>query len=90
MRRQELQSTKEKPPNIDLEDKIRTNVLFCTTVDPSTYKKGKIYSDLCGRFPTTSSRGKKYIYVMYVYEFNSIRTKSMNNGSDEDIIKSFT
>ena len=27
---------------------------------------------------------------MYVYEFNSIRTKSMNNGSDEDIIKSFT
>ena len=38
MIRQGLQSTKEKPPYTDLEDKIKTNVVYCTTVDPSTTK----------------------------------------------------
>ena len=55
-RRQGLQSTKKKPPDKDLEDKIK-NLVFCTTVEPSTFKEGKIYSDLCGHFPTTSSKG---------------------------------
>ena len=55
--RQGLQSNKEKPPDTDLEDKITTNVVDFKTVEPSTNKEGKIYSDLCGRFPTTSSRG---------------------------------
>ena len=34
MRRQELQSTGDKIPDTDLEDKIKTNVVFCTTVYP--------------------------------------------------------
>ena len=54
IRRQGLQSTKEKPPDTDLEEKIKINVLFFTTVDPSTTEEGNIYPDLCGRFPTTS------------------------------------
>ena len=37
-RRQRLQSTREKPPDTDLEDKIKTNVVFGTTVEPSTTK----------------------------------------------------
>ena len=52
MRRQGLQPTKEKPPDTYLKDKIKTNVVYCTIVDPSTTKGGNIYSDLCGRFPT--------------------------------------
>ena len=67
-RRQGLKSTKEKPPDTDLEYNIKTNVVYCTTVDPSTTKEGNIYLDLCGRFPTASRRGNKYIYVMYVYD----------------------
>ena len=59
MRIQGLKSTKEKPPDTDLEEKIKPNVVFCTTVDPSTTKEGKIYSDPCGRLPNTSSRGNK-------------------------------
>ena len=70
IRIQGLQLIKDKPPYIDLEDKIKMNVVYCTTVDPNTTKEGKIYSDLCGRFPTTSSRGNKYIYIMYVYGCN--------------------
>ena len=46
-RRQGLQSTREKPPYTDLEEK-RKNVVFCTTVKPITTEEGKytqIYAD---------------------------------------------
>ena len=78
------------PPDTDLEDKIKINVLYCTTVKPSTTKEGKIYSDLCGRFPTTSSRGNKYIYAIYLYDCNAILTAAINNRSEEYVIRAFT
>ena len=53
---QGLKSTKVKPPNTDQEDKIKTNVLVCTTLDPITMKEGKFYSDMCERFLTTAGR----------------------------------
>ena len=59
-------------------------------MEPSTTKEVKIYSDICGHFPTTSSRGNKYIYVMYVYDCNKILTIAMKNRSDKYIIRSFT
>ena len=43
-----IQPTKEKPPDIDLEDKSKTNIVFCATLYPSTTKEGKytqIYAD---------------------------------------------
>ena len=42
-RRQGLQSTKDKPRDTDLEDKITINVVYCTTVEPSRTKEVKIY-----------------------------------------------
>ena len=59
-------------------------------MDPRTTKEGKIYSDLCGRFHTTSSRDNKYIYIMYVYDCNAILTTEMKNRSDKGIIIYFT
>ena len=47
-RRQGLQSTKQKPPDTDLEENIKTNVVFCTTLDPIKKKKRvstQIYAD---------------------------------------------
>ena len=73
-----------------MEYKIKTNVVYYTTVDPRTTKEGKIYLDLCGRFPTTSIWGNRYIYVMYVYECNAIITKDMKNRSDKEMIRDFT
>ena len=55
MIRQGLQSTKEKPFDTDLEDKITTDVLYFTTVEPSTTKEVKIYADVS---PTLQA-GKK-------------------------------
>ena len=42
MRIQGLQQTKEERPDTNLEDKIKNNVVFWTTVDPSTTKEGNI------------------------------------------------
>ena len=45
---QGMQSTMVKPSDTDLEDKIKTNELSCTTMDPSTINEDKftpIYSD---------------------------------------------
>ena len=65
------------------------NEEFCTTVDPSKTKLGKIYSDICRRFPTTSSKRNKYIYIMCVYTCNDILTIAMKNKIDKEIIKAF-
>ena len=90
MRRQGLQSTKEKPPDTNLEENIKNNVVYFTTVDSIITKEGNIYSDICKRFPTNSRRGNKYIYVIYVYDCNSILATVMKNRSDKEMIRSFT
>ena len=59
IRRQGIQSTRKKPPDIDLEDKCNTNLVLCTTVDLSTTKEGEIYSKLCGHFPITPNKENK-------------------------------
>ena len=59
-------------------------------MDPGTNQDGNIYSDLCTRFPTTSSRWYKYIYLMYVYDCNAILTTAMKNRSYRKIIIAFT
>ena len=51
MRRKGLQSTREKPIDINLEYKRKINLLFCTTMEPSTTTEGGVYSDICVRFP---------------------------------------
>ena len=90
MRRQGIKSTIEKPQDTDLEYKSKKYVVFCTTVDPGTTKEGTFFSDICERFPTTPSRGNKYIYTMYIYGFNANLTTATKNRSDKGMIRAFT
>ena len=83
MRKQELKPTREKLLDTDMEDKSKKNVFFFTTIDPSTKNEGNVYSDLCRRFPTTSSRGNEYIYIMYEYDCNAILTTAMKNEKNK-------
>ena len=64
--------------------------MFYTTVKPSATKEGNVYSDIWGRFLASLSIGNKYIYVMYVYDFNAIQIIAINDGSDMENIKKFT
>jgi len=43
---------------------------------------GQISTNLTGRFPVASSRGNKYLLVLYNYDSNSILTDAMKNRSD--------
>ena len=59
-------------------------------MDPSTTKEGKFYSDICGRFLTTSSRGNTSIHVMHVYDCSAILNTATKNISDKEMIRAFT
>jgi hypothetical protein len=40
---------------------------------------GQIYTDQTGRFPITSSRGNKYIMILYNYESNDILAEPLKS-----------
>ena len=42
-------------------------LVFVTVVD-----SGKLYSDQTGHFPFTSIRGVKYVFILYLYDTNSV------------------
>ena len=46
---------------------------------------GKSYMDLCGRFPYTSSRGSKYILVVYDHDSNIIEGISLKSRNATEI-----
>jgi hypothetical protein len=46
-------------------------------------KTGQIYTDLMGRFPQQSSRGKTYITILYNYDSSNIITAPMKIRSDK-------
>ena len=50
---------------------------------------GQIYTDLTGRFPVQSSRGYKYILVLYDCDSNAILTEPMRNRSDTEHLRAY-
>jgi hypothetical protein len=52
--------------------------------------EGHTYTDLTGRFPKTSSRGYKYILLIYDYDGNSIQAEPMKNRSDAEAIRAYS
>ena len=44
-------------------------------------------TDLTGKFPTTSRRGNKYIFVLYNWDTNSIIARAMKNRTDEEFLR---
>jgi hypothetical protein len=51
---------------------------------------GHTYTDLAGRFPKMSSRGYKYILVLYDYDGNSIQAEPIKNRSDAEVIQAYS
>ena len=73
LERKNLQSTATS--TIDIEHfppKATTKSLHCySTIIPAP-DNGKTYTDQTGRFPYQSSRGNKYIFLLYNYDANAI------------------
>jgi hypothetical protein len=67
--RQNIKSTQPKvaapEPEPDMVQEEKCRYVYITVMET-----GQIYTDLTGRFPTTSISGKKYILVLYEYNNN--------------------
>jgi hypothetical protein len=100
--RQNTRSTKpkkqKKAPTEEMDDANREAFAPKDNLPQHTHKvyttitdiNGKIYTDLTGRFPTTSSKGNKYILVLYEYDGNAILAEPMKTKADAEAVRAYT
>ncbi len=74
------------PRKVTEEDKNRTNKIYVKAIKTT----GQIYTDQTGRFPTTSSRGHKYIMILYDYDSNAILAEPLKSKSEGEMIRAYT
>ena len=91
--RQNLRSTKRTPPPKPNPNSVMTTGTPSEPVRANklvTFKiielEGKVFSDQTGRFPITSSRGNKYIMVMFVEDANAILAEPLKSRAERDIV----
>ena len=79
--RKNVRSTKEiireMTTNNPTEGVVRENEYYFKTVELT----GKIYSDQTGWFPTTSSKGTKYVMIIYDHDSNAIIARPLKSKS---------
>ena len=82
--RKNIRSTKDTSP-IPTTPEPRSNIIFASTIEYT----GQIYSDLAGRYPITSSRGNKYLLIIYDYDSNAILAEPLKNRSDNEMLRAY-
>jgi hypothetical protein len=87
--RQNARTTKIKNAKVivtepDIDPGIKTQFVYAATVDA-----GQIYTDQTGRFPVVSSKGKKYIMILYDYDSNAILVQPIKDRTDPELLKAF-
>ena len=92
--RKNLQSTKEtitpRPQENLSQFPTSTNKTYSTisSIIPFTSKE-MTYGDLTGSFPYTSSRGAKYLYLLYDYDANAILVHTLKTRQAQEIKKAW-
>jgi hypothetical protein len=69
-------------PEPDLDHGIKTQFAYAATIDA-----GQIYTDQTGRFPVVSSKGNKYIMILYDYDSNSILAQPIKDRTAPELLK---
>jgi hypothetical protein len=87
--RQNTRTTKVKEPKVivpetDLDHGINTQFIYAATIDA-----GQIYTDQTGRFPVVSSKGNKYIMVLYDYDSNAILAQPIKDRRAPKLLRAF-
>jgi len=81
-----LRSTKVPPaPTISAEPCTRPDLVFLDTIEFT----GKVSTDQTGRFPHTSSRGSKYLMVLYAYDSNAILSEPIKSRSESELVRAY-
>jgi hypothetical protein len=73
------------PPSTS-EPTVRTHLVYAKVVTIT----GQIYSDQTGRFPVTSSRGNKYIMVVYDYDSAAILAEPIKNRTEGELLRAYS
>jgi hypothetical protein len=87
--RQNARTTKVKDPKVimkepDLDQGIKTQYIYAATIDA-----GQIYTDQTGRFPVVSSKGNKYIMILYDYDSNAILAQPIKDRTAHELLRAF-
>jgi hypothetical protein len=87
--RQNARTTKIKDAKVivtepDIYHGIKTQFVHAATIDA-----GQIYTDQTGRFPVVSSKGNKYIMILYDYGSNAILTQLIKDRTAPELLKAF-
>jgi hypothetical protein len=59
----------------------------CIFVYATIMETNQIYTDIKGRFSTTSLSGNKYIFVLYDYDSNCVLSAPIKNRGDKDMVR---
>jgi hypothetical protein len=81
--------TKVKDPKVimtepDLDQGIKTQYTYAVTI-----YAGQIYTDQTGRLPVVSSKGNKYIMILYDYDSNAILAQPIKDRTTPELLRAF-
>jgi hypothetical protein len=87
--RQHSRSTKVKDPKVimaelDLDQGIKTQYVYAATIDAV-----QIYTDQTGQLPVVSSKGNKYIMILYDYDSNAIFAQPIKDRTAPELLRVF-
>jgi hypothetical protein len=87
--RQNARTTKIKDAKVivtepDIDHGIKTQFIYAAAIDA-----GQIYTYQTGIFPVVSSKGNKYIMILYDYDSNAILAQPIKDRTAPELLKSF-
>jgi hypothetical protein len=83
-RRTKIKDAQLLDSDTDLDHGIKTQYVYAATIDA-----GQIYKDQTCRFPVVSSKGNKYIMVLYDYDSSAILAKPIKDRTAPELLKAF-
>ena len=83
--RKNLRSTKNnQDEDLIIRQEAKSHTAFATIETT-----GRVYTDQTGRFPSASSRGYKYILILYSYDCNAILAEPIKSRTAQDILQAY-
>jgi hypothetical protein len=86
LRKENATAQDEEDNMSETHTKHKTNLIYAVVHNI----EGHTYTYLTGRFPAVSSRGYKYILILYDFDMNNIMAEPMKNRSDAESIREYT
>ena len=80
--RKNIRSSKNAEPVESVEQENKQHCAFAIIEEI-----GKIYTDQTGAFPILSSKGNRYIFILYHYDTNSILAEPIRNRTAGELVK---